>query len=233
VHEVVFNQRHNEIPEVVERVHRSMRKDCSVLPTDDEASYGAGTKTHSSDTQSISSIVKKSSVNRKYGALLYRITRWFNPDMILELGTGLGISGMYLSAGNPETALHTVEGSRIRTVISKQVFKRCKLSNVKIHCGELDEELEGLLRELPGRYVAFVDANHRYGPTVGYVRSILAKAGDEAIIILDDIYWSKGMNKAWKEIIEWTEVHVSIDLFYMGIILLRKDIHKARMKIKF
>jgi predicted O-methyltransferase YrrM len=153
--------------------------------------------------------------------------------MILELGTGLGISGMYLSAGSPEAELHTVEGIQIRTVIAKQVFKRSKLSNVEVHHGEADQVLENVLDKLPGRYLAFVDANHRYDPTVRYVRSILGKAGDEAILILDDIYWSKGMHKAWKEIIQWPEVRVSIDLFHMGILLLRKDIQENRMKIKF
>ena len=50
---------------------------------------------------------------------------------------------------------------------------------------------------------------------------------------MDDIYWSKGMQRAWKEVIAWLEVRVSIDLFYMGILLLRRDMAKEHLKIKF
>ena len=51
--------------------------------------------------------------------------------------------------------------------------------------------------------------------------------------IMDDIYWSRDMHKAWKEIISWPEVRVSVDLFHMGILLLRRDLHKREIKIKF
>ena len=49
-------------------------------------------------------LCKGSSVSEKYGALLYRISQWFNPEMIVELGTGLGISTLYLATGSPEAA---------------------------------------------------------------------------------------------------------------------------------
>jgi len=61
----------------------------------------------------------------------------------------------------------------------------------------------------------------------------MERAGEEAVIVLDDIYWSRGMYRAWREIISWPEVRVSIDLYEVGILLLRKDLNKAQMKIKF
>ena len=50
---------------------------------------------------------------------------------------------------------------------------------------------------------------------------------------MDDIYWSRGMQRAWKEVSSWPEVQVSIDLFHMGVLLLRKDLTKTKIKIKF
>jgi hypothetical protein len=97
----------------------------------------------------------------------------------------------------------------------------------------MEEKLEDILPLLPGRFLAFVDGNHRYGPTVAYTRKLLDKAGEEAVIVMDDIYWSKGMHRAWKEICAWPEVRVSVDVFHMGIILLRRDLHKRKIKIKF
>ena len=126
-----------------------------------------------------------------------------------------------------------MEGSSNRVNFAQEVIKRSALMNVKVHTGQINEELKEILQKIRGRYVAFVDADHRYGPTIEYVSSILDRAGEEAVIILDDIYWSREMNRAWNEIIKWPRVRISIDLFQMGILLLRRDLKKAHLKIKF
>ena len=177
--------------------------------------------------------VRRASVSTRYGSLLYRIIYWFQPDMILELGTGIGISTIYLSSGAPDTPLHSIEGNIERATIAAQLICRCCPGPVSIHWGEMEKKLEELLPMLPPRFVAFVDGNHHYESTVAYVRELVDRAGDEALIVMDDIYWSRGMNRAWKEVCSWLEVRVSIDLFHSGILLLRKDLQKTDLKIKF
>jgi predicted O-methyltransferase YrrM len=169
----------------------------------------------------------------KYGSLLYRITRWFRPDMIMELGTGVGISTMYLASAAPETTLHSIERDMGRAREAAELICRICPGPVSIHWGEMEEKMKDLLPQVPGRFLAFVDGNHQHEPTVAYVRGLLGRAGEEALIIMDDIHWSKGMHRAWKEISAWPEVRVSVDLFHMGILLLRRDLHKRKIKIKF
>ena len=177
--------------------------------------------------------VRRSSVSTRYGSLLYRIIYWFQPDMILELGTGVGISTIYLSSGAPEIPLHSIEANMERATIAAQLICRRCPGPVSIHWGEMGQKLEELLPLLSPRFVAFVDGNHHYEPTVAYVRELVDRAGDEALIVMDDIYWSRGLLKAWKEIGSWPEVKVSIDLFHSGILLLKKDLQKTSFKIKF
>ena len=234
VNGVLFNGRGKQVPMQVHRVHASMRKDCTLIPVEGPAGFGAGSKFGPrSDTLSISSFVKKSSVSRKYGALLYRISDWFAPEVIVELGGGLGISAMYLAAGSPGARMMSVEGRKMRAVIAKQVLHRSKLNHVEIIEGDIERILPDLLPRISARLLAFLDGNHRYRPTIGYVRNLMDAAGDEAVIILDDIYWSREMHEAWKELLNWPEVRVSIDLFHMGVLLLRRDLAKERLKIKF
>lgn len=207
INAVLFNAWKTEVPEAIVEEHRKLR--------------------------SKNSFVRCSSVSGKYGSLLFRITRWFQPEMIIELGTGLGISSMYLCSACPEVPLHSIEGDSERAELASKMLDRYCPGSVTIHRGEMDEKLEKLLPRLQPRYMAFVDGNHHFEPTIAYVRKLLARAGDEAIIIMDDIYWSRGMQRAWKEIVTWPEVRVSVDLFHMGILLLRKDLHKRKIKIKF
>lgn len=183
--------------------------------------------------RTVRSFVSHSSTSAKQGALLYRIVQWFEPEMVVELGTGLGISTLYLSTGSPQTPLHSIEGNAERAAFAEQFLLRCGRTSVSIHRGDMDEKLGEILPLLPGRFLAYVDGNHHYDPTVSYVKSLMERAGEEAVIILDDIYWSRGMHRAWLEIISWPETRVSIDLFHMGILLLRKDLQSAHLKVKF
>lgn len=177
--------------------------------------------------------VKRSSVSLKYGKLLYRIARWFRPEMIIELGTGMGVSTVYLASGSPGTPLHTIEKDRERALVASGMIAESWPGTVTIHMGEMEEELDKLLPGIPPRFLAFVDGNHRYAPTLVYVRKLIQRAGEEALIVMDDIYWSRGMQRAWREVTAWPEVRISVDLFHMGILILRKDLEKREIKIKF
>lgn len=204
---VLFNSEKIAVPEVLIKEHRKMYAEHP--------------------------FVRRSSVSRKYGALLYRISRWVRPEMILELGTGMGISTMYLASGSPDTPLHSIEQDKTRAAEAAHLICRCCGGPISIHWGEMSEKLDDVLALLPDRFLAFLDGNHHYEPTIDYVRKLLEKTGEEAVIVLDDIYWSGGMHRAWKEIISWPEVMVSLDVFQMGILLLRKDLHRRKIKIKF
>ena len=227
---MVFNASKTVVPETIQDIHRQLQSDATQIPV---GISGAGSRVNPSEARSVGSFVRTSSVSGKYGAMLYRITRWFRPEMILELGTGLGISTAYLAAGSPQTTLHTIEANPERANFSSSVIKRCGLAEVKVHHGGFEQKLEEITPDVKERFVAFVDGDHRYESTVEYVKYLVSLAGDEALIIMDDIYWSKGMQRAWKEVISWPEVRVSIDMFHMGILLLRKDLNKAHLKIKF
>lgn len=224
VNRVIFNSDKTEVPIKIRNIHRELKNNPKVIPE---------------GKRKIRSFVRGSSVTQTYGSLLYRIAKWVEPDFLLELGTGLGVSTLYLGSGLNQlpgaehVPVHTIEGNASRAAFAEKLFKRFDLSGVKVHCGEVDEHLLELKGDMPGRFLAFVDANHSYEPTIRYVKSLIPLAGEEAIVVMDDIYWSKGMYRAWKELISIPEVRVSVDLFHMGILLLRKDLHKTHYKIKF
>lgn len=241
VNGVVFNGNRVDVPADIINAHNDLRKNPDDIPSAvDEILRGAPSKVDSRKIRTIRSFVRGSSVSKSQAALLYRIVQSFNPEMILELGTGLGVSTIYLAAGLAEISsqdqglvkVHTIEGDPARADFSQKLFKRLELNGVKVHCGDVEEKMKELAEKLPGRFLAFVDANHQYEPTLRYVRLLVNRAGEESIIVLDDIYWSRGMSRAWKEVISWPEVRQSLDLFHMGILLLRKDLHKSHLKIK-
>jgi hypothetical protein len=52
-------------------------------------------------------------------------------------------------------------------------------------------------------------------------------------MIFDDIYWSLGMKEAWQEIKAHKDVTVTIDLFWIGLVFVRKGQVKEDFMIRF
>jgi len=230
VHRVIFNASGTRVPDPISDIHRKLRQDGTFL---ESGGPGAPSGVSLKGKQTVCSFARGASVSYKYGALLYRCSRWFKPQVILELGTGIGISTLYLASGSPGIPLHTIEGNRDRAQFSTGLFKRSGFPEVQLHVGEIEKGLAELTTRVGGRMLVFMDGNHRYEPTIRYLRWILKQAGEEAVVVMDDLYWSRGMYRAWKEVIAWPEVRMSIDLFHMGVLLLRRDLHKVDLKVNF
>jgi len=57
---------------------------------------------------------------------------------------------------------------------------------------------------------------------------ILSKTDNFSMIILDDIHWSAEMELAWQHCKDHSAVTLSIDLFFIGLLILRKEIREKQ-----
>ena len=199
----------------------------------DAIDYGAGSKLGLLKKRKISDMVRSSSKNKKFGELLYRLTSNYKPKKIVELGTSLGISSCYLSLGNPEAKIYTFEGCSQTAKKAKENFKLLALNKIDIIVGNFDNTLAEKIDKIEKIDMAFIDGNHQEQATVSYFDKLLNYSHDKTIIIIDDIYWSKGMSNAWNKIKKNTSVTVTIDLFFLGIVFLNKELSKEDFVLRF
>ena len=195
--------------------------------------YGAGSAVDKGEQRAISKITKYSSKPLKYGRLLYRLTNYFKPDTILELGTSLGLSSAYMALGNPESGIITMEGCPNISGIAEDNFKNLNLKNIKLITGNFDDNLQDVLNSVLQLDFVFIDGNHRKDPTIRYFELCLTKAVNNSVLIFDDIHWSKGMEAAWKYIKNHSSVTLTIDAFFLGFVFLNKDLSKQDFILKF
>ena len=80
---------------------------------------------------------------------------------------------------------------------------------------------------------AFIDGNHTYEATIANFNTLLSIAHNDTVFVFDDIHWSAGMQKAWDEIAGHERVTVSIDLFRIGIVFLKKELSKQKFVIRY
>ena len=215
----------------VEALRDQLLNDHTILDVED---FGAGSMIDKKKKRSISSIAKNAAKPRKFGELLFRMIRYYQPVTILELGTSLGITTSYLSLAKPDARLITMEGSKEIADVAKRNFRNLEIRNIEIIEGNFDNTLSSLITHYSSVDLAFIDGNHRQEPTERYFRQLLTKANNNSIFVFDDIHWSGEMEAVWETIKNNAAVTCSIDLFFLGIVFFRKEFkEKQHFAIRF
>lgn len=199
----------------VEALREKLLHNETVIEIED---FGAGSTISKTNQRSVASIARHAAKSKKWAQLLFRIVNYYHPETILELGTSLGISTVYMAMANPQARIITAEGSAAIAGQASKNFQSLQLSSIQQVTGNFDDTLSGILAKLPKLDLAFIDGNHRYEPTVRYFNQILPSLHANSIVIFDDIHWSADMERAWNAIKENSAVQLSIDLFFVGIV---------------
>lgn len=214
----------------IEQLRRGLCKSEDIIKITD---YGAGSHVNDNKTRKIKDIAKNSAKNSKFGKLLYRITQFYKPKNILELGTSLGISTLYLAKANQESQVYTLEGCPETAEVAQQNFKKLGAKNTSITLGDFNNTLENKLEEIRTIDLAFIDGNHQERPTIDYFKKCLKYSNNDTIFIFDDVHWSEGMENAWNYIKTHQKTTLTIDLFFVGVVFIKSELSKENFTIKF
>lgn len=213
----------------IKNIHKKYRKSKELLNFNE---IGAGSSYKTLRKASIGQIIKRSSVSPKYGSLIYRLVKYFNPKEILELGTSVGVSTAYIAQAAPLSKLISIEGVEEKMKIAKTIASELK-QNTEFIQGDFNIMLASVIEKYEKLDLVFFDGNHKKNSTLTYFEACLRKAHNDSVFIFDDIHWSIEMEEAWKIIQSHSKVKVSIDLFRMGLIFFKKELSKQHYVIKF
>ena len=219
---VLNDTRHNSGYDAIEELRRRLKQDITVLEVED---MGAGSVTEATRQRRVADIAAQAAKPRKWGQLLFRIARHYQPGTILELGTSLGLSTAYLAKGAPVAEVWTVEGAGSVAAVARKNFESLGLNHIHSLVGGFDELLTApvLSGEIGPIDMAFIDGNHRYEPTLRYFEILASRVSGSSVLVFDDIHWSKEMEEAWAAIRRDERVLLTIDLFFVGLVFFREE----------
>jgi len=208
------------------KAHRNMLK-CST-ETIQISDFGAGSK-KLGDKRKVRDVYKYSKSGNRYGTLLYKLSHYYKPSKILELGTSLGSGTLMMYLGNPQAEIDTIEGcpNTHQYTVTHFPVKSEKLNFIN------DTFDNFIAHNLVKKYdMIFIDGNHRGSALIEYVHKLLPHSHNDTIWVLDDIRWTEDMWQAWEKIIANENFHVTIDLFRMGILVQRKEQFKEQFWLR-
>ncbi|MCL2596921.1 MAG: class I SAM-dependent methyltransferase [Paludibacter sp.] len=182
-------------------------------------------------SEKISKIVRNALKKPPFAQMIFRAAHFTKSATILELGTSLGITTAYLAKSNSKSRIISLEGSDEIANIAQETFNRLRINNVEIVLGNIDKTLDDTLNNINEKIdFVFIDANHHYNAVIQYFNKILFKLDENSVLVIDDIYMSKDMTRAWKEIKHHKQTVSTVDLFQIGFVFFNKNLPKKHYK---
>lgn len=215
----VFNSLEHERKILLSNTHKITIKD-----------FGAGSKTNHLKERVIGELAGNVVSNKSKCRILFNLVNKFKPENILELGTSLGISALFMAKANSKSKITTIEGDPGIYKLARTLFEKNNLSNITTVNDVFENVLPIYISNTAKIDLAYIDGNHTYDATIYHFNMIKEKCHKDSIVIIDDIYWSEEMSKAWMKIKSDSAVTLSIDIFHMGFIFFNKDLPDKDVK---
>ena len=207
----------------IEQLREKLLRDHRTIAVED-----LGSKGHEKALRRISDIAGRSLSPPRFSALYARLARHFDARCIVELGTSFGINTLYL-AENKDATVTTFEGSPAIAEIAALTFEFSGSRNIRLLEGNIDHTLPAFLLGIRRVDFVFMDANHRYEPTLKYFEWLVKKTHEKSVLVLDDIHYSAGMENAWNKIKNHRLVYGTADLFRCGLVFFDPSLNKQHV----
>ena len=193
---------------------------------------GAGSSFSNSPMKKISEVAKQQLSSAYQLRVLSRIIRFMNAMHCVELGASLGLSSLYMAKSTSGKCI-SFEGNPAFIRLIEDQKKKVNVSNLELIEGNFDDTFLSYVNDAQDIDFAFIDGNHRKQATIDYFEQVKESCRNTAVLVFDDIYWSKGMSEAWDHIKADQMCRSSIDLYFMGIVFLDPTLKKkAHLKIR-
>lgn len=212
--------------EEIEEERKTLRQNTQTIQIID---FGSGCYKQ----RKIGDIVRQSVKRTKYAQLLFRLANSNKSQTIVELGTCVGISTLYLSAVNRAGKVITIDGDQNSCNIARELFKKHGAGNITSICAQIDDVLPTTLQNIDQLDFVFFDANHKGEATLKYFNLCRTKLHKNSILVFDDIHRSIDMQNAWNKIKSLPEVHLAIDIYEMGILFFNTDLIKQEYTVAY
>lgn len=147
-----------------------------------------------------------------YYVFLNKLVRELAPKKVLELGTSIGRSGLFMMCAlPPESSFVTVDIGSYRRVDLLPFDSDPRLS--VIFGNDLEESVVDKIGD--GFDMLFIDSEHSYEQVSREWDIYRHKISNKAVVVMDDIHLNDGMEKFWNSI-PYEKIDLGNSLHFSG-----------------
>ena len=184
-------------------------------------------------TRSIGEIVKREAIRPKHGALLFRLTNYFKSRNILQIGTTMGLSTLYLTSYATGLRCIVLENIPEFAAIARQAFAKEGRNPIDLRIGNYKDLLPQALNDINSLDFVFFNTLYEQQKNLWLFNECMKYVHNDTVFVFEGIKASRKMREFWKEICACPEVTVTLDLYSLGIVLFNKKLHKRDYIVYF
>lgn len=158
-----------------------------------------------------------------WATFLFTLVRKLEPASCVELGSCVGVSAAYQAAAlhlNGKGHLTTLEGAPEIARLARETLHGLDLTRATVVTGPFHETLRPTLEAARPVDFFFNDGHHDHDAVLHYFDLALPFLSERAVVVIDDIAWSDGMQAAWATLAAHERVAAAVDLGTMGLVVL-------------
>ncbi|NLZ95287.1 MAG: methyltransferase domain-containing protein [Bacteroidales bacterium] len=160
----------------------------------------------------------------KYAKLLFRLTNRFNSKKILEIGSGIGVNTLYLTASSKQTKITCVEQEKEK-IKNAQSLLANKLENII---------LTEVLPINECRFDAIVWDLKQHSHKKDEVIELISKTiKSEGFVVINHINKGKENKEVWQNTLQLKNLTMSFDLGATGIGFFKPSLPKLNYDLYF
>lgn len=183
--------------------------------------------------RSIGEIVKREAIRPKHGALLFRLTNYFKSKNILQIGTTMGLSTLYLTSYATGLRCIALENVPEFATIARQAFAKEGRNPIDLRIGNYKDLLPQALHDINSLDFVFFNTLYEQHNNLWLFNECMKYAHNDTVFVFEGIKASRKMRELWEEICACPEVTVTLDLYSLGIVLFNKKLHKRDYIVYF
>ena len=178
---------------------------------------GKGGAVNPNQNRTIADVARKSVSPRWKCQVLARMASWWQPGLIVELGTSLGISSAYLAVTCPSTPVITVDGSEELHNEAVKGWSQLGITNIDPITLPFQAVLKTITWKKFSQPLIYLDGDHHPDHVHKILQFLATHCPQPFMVIIDDIRWSREMWTGWNEWSSEFQTSVWIDLFQLGV----------------
>ncbi|MFM2101287.1 MAG: hypothetical protein RIR05_273 [Bacteroidota bacterium] len=198
-----------------------------------DAGLGAGSRVFKSEYRPVKKIARWGISTHHKARILFQLIRYFNPHHVLELGTSLGLTTLYMAMAQFPRDVNTVDGNEVYIDFAQRLQKQYHPNlNITYNHAAFQTFLNTNNTDFD---FIFIDGAHDYQSTIALYEHFNKQQRSNQILVFDDIYWSPSMTKAWHFITQSASQHLILDAFILGIVIKNNNLRSGyhyRINIK-